>query len=402
MCGIAGIVAWDNRYRVTRETLTNMSARIAHRGPDGEGLWINHEQEISPDRPQCGLVHRRLAILDPDPRSNQPFTDGRHWLVFNGEIYNFRDLRDELTSIDRNYEWRTTGDTEVLLRSYAIWRDKCVEHFNGMFAFAIWDEQERTLFLARDRMGQKPLYFSAESYSQRRARGAACRAEIGGFFAFGSELGTLRALAFAELKPRLESIGHYLKWGYTDWTVYGMSFTVGPAGRLSLPLPEPLPEDGRSFNPNPITCVISDNEARRLTRELVTKAVHRQLVSDVPLGCFLSGGIDSSVIATCARAEGPLETFSIAFDDPQYDESPYADAVAKHLGTTHHVFHVRPQAIEDLPKLAEVFGEPFADSSALPTHYLARETRKFVKVALSGDGGDENCSAATTATERCV
>ena len=158
MCGFAGVVAWDDRYRVSRETLGRMSAAIAHRGPDGEGYHINHEAEVTPDRPQVALAFRRLAILDPDPRSNQPFTDGRHWLVFNGKIYNFRELREELKRLDPSYEWRTSGDTEVLLRSYAVWGEKCVERLNGMFAFAIWDEPGQTLFLARDRMGQKPLY----------------------------------------------------------------------------------------------------------------------------------------------------------------------------------------------------------------------------------------------------
>jgi asparagine synthase (glutamine-hydrolysing) len=160
MCGFAGVVVWDDRYRVSPETLRKMSARIAHRGPDGEGYYINHQDEVTPDRPQVALAFRRLAILDPDPRSNQPFTDGRHWLVFNGEIYNFRELRAELSRLRPDYQWRTTGDTEVLLAAYAQWGEECVEHLNGMFAFAVWDEREKTLFLARDRMGQKPLYSS--------------------------------------------------------------------------------------------------------------------------------------------------------------------------------------------------------------------------------------------------
>ena len=159
MCGFAGIVAWDDRYRVDRETLANMSARVAHRGPDGEGLYLNHEQEATPDRPQVGLVHRRLAVIDPDPRADQPFTDGRgRWVVYNGEIYNYRELRAGLKQLRPDYEWRTDCDTEVLLVAYDAWGEKCVEHFNGMFAFAVWDEVKGELYLARDRMGQKPLY----------------------------------------------------------------------------------------------------------------------------------------------------------------------------------------------------------------------------------------------------
>src|SRR3954454_10704588 len=159
MCGIAGVVIWDERYRITRATLDAMSQRIAHRGPDGAGYFLTREHEpITPDTPQVGFAFRRLAILDPDPRSMQPFTIGHQTLVFNGEIYNFRELRAELSKLRPEYQWRTTGDTEVLLMSYAVWGEHCLEHLNGMFAFAVWDEREKTLFLARDRMGQKPLY----------------------------------------------------------------------------------------------------------------------------------------------------------------------------------------------------------------------------------------------------
>src|SRR5438105_9013774 len=159
MCGFAGIVAWEDRHRFDRPVLERMSARIAHRGPDGQGLWINHEGEVNAGRPQVGLAHRRLAIIDLDERANQPFTDGRgHWLVFNGEIYNYRELRRELEGVLPDYRWRTQSDTEVLLASYVAWGEKCVEKLNGMFAFAVWDEGKQELFLARDRMGQKPLY----------------------------------------------------------------------------------------------------------------------------------------------------------------------------------------------------------------------------------------------------
>src|ERR1019366_2013908 len=203
MCGFAGVVTWDDRYRVSPETLAKMSAAIAHRGPDGEGYYINHEQEVTADRPQVALAFRRLAILDPDARSNQPFTDGRHWLVFNGEIYNFRELRKELTTLRPDYQWRTTGDTEVLLCAYAVWGEKCVEHLNGMFAFVIWDEQEKSLFLARDRMGQKPLYV-AMPYCAKAIPTVA----------FASEIGSIRELSWikADLEPK--AIGEYLRWGY--------------------------------------------------------------------------------------------------------------------------------------------------------------------------------------------
>jgi asparagine synthase (glutamine-hydrolysing) len=369
MCGFAGVVAWDDRYRVSRETLGRMSASIAHRGPDGEGYHINREGEVTAERPQVALAFRRLAILDPDPRSNQPFTDGKHWLVFNGEIYNFRELRKELETADPAYGWRTSGDTEVLLRSYAVWGEKCVDRLNGMFAFALWDEAKKTLFLARDRMGQKPLYVAAKD----------------GAIAFASEVPALRPLTWIDWTPWEEALPRYLRYGYTD-RFYNGCFQHPPGFTRT----EPVGGAGyqrRYFHPEMPSP--DDRPRGKDARSLVSDAVARQLVSDVPLGVFLSGGVDSSVIACAARQHGPVQTFSIGFGDPRYDESKYAEEVAKHLGTQHHVFHVRPDAAADLPKLAAVFGEPFADSSALPTHYLARETRRHVKVALSGDGGDE-------------
>jgi asparagine synthase (glutamine-hydrolysing) len=398
MCGFAGVVAWDDRYRVSRETLGRMSAAIAHRGPDGEGYHINHEGEATPERPQVALAFRRLAILDPDPRSNQPFTDGRHWLVFNGEIYNFRELREELKSLDPSYEWRTSGDTEVLLRSYAMWGEKCVDRLNGMFAFAVWDEQAGQLFLARDRMGQKPLYVACID-----AAGEPCwpgdatpekeSSSSPVAIAFGSELPSL--IAMGRLDRTIDEAGlfDYLHFGYVTQTktIYRAIGQVLPASyvlmRAGSATETPYwKQQDASTLADPVT-------APAEIRRRVLEAVRRQLVSDVPLGCFVSGGVDSSVIvAAMTRAcvgAGEVQTFSIGFDDPRYDEREFARRVAEHLGTRHHAFVVRPDAAADLPHLAAVFGQPFGDSSALPTHYLARETRRHVKVALSGDGGDE-------------
>jgi asparagine synthase (glutamine-hydrolysing) len=300
-------------------------------------------------------------------------------MVFNGEIYNFRELRRELEGLRPGYAWRTTGDTEVLLVAYDVWREKAVERLNGMFAVAIWDEGEGSLYLARDRMGQKPLYVAVAP-----GRGA---------IAFASELGAFRALPWMSREIGEAALADYLKWGYLTAP---MSIYVGAAQ---------LPPGAFATSDDPTTYVtyfdanggngakISDAEAVTRTRDLVVQAVIRQLVSDVPLGCFLSGGIDSSVVtAAMARAAGDprqVHTFSIGFEDARYDETRYSEAVARHLGTTHRSFVVRPDAAADLPKLAAVYGEPFGDSSALPTHYLSRETRRHVKVALSGDGGDE-------------
>jgi len=374
MCGIAGVVAWDEQHRVTREQLRRMSDALAHRGPDGEGHFLNYEQQpIARDNAQCGFAFRRLAIIDPDPRSNQPFTIGRLTLVFNGEIYNYRDLRSEISNLRPDYRWRTQGDAEVLLMSYALWRERCVDHLDGMYALAVWDDEAKSLYLARDRMGQKPLYV---------ARGE-------GAVAFASELAPLRALGWSRPEVSDEEVAHYLAYGYARRSIYAGVSQVRPGAWTRIDRTGCQSEPYFDANaPAPAPAPTSADPVAA-TRRLVEQAVTRQLVSDVPLGVLLSGGIDSSVVTACARRAGLVRTFSIRFDDPRYDEGRYAAAVAKHLGTEHHEFHVRPQAAEDLPKLAAVFGEPFADSSAIPTHYLARETRAHVKVALGGDGGDE-------------
>jgi asparagine synthase (glutamine-hydrolysing) len=394
MCGIAGVVAWDEKYRITRDTLTKMSAAIAHRGPDGEGFHLTRENEpITPDTPQVGLAFRRLAVLDPDPRSNQPFHIGPLSMVFNGEIYNFRDLKSEISNLRPAYQWRTTGDTEVLLMAYELWREKCVEKLNGMFAIAIWDEQKKELFLARDRMGQKPLYVAVLPSSEVRSTNEFDTLELGGepsAIAFGSEVSTLTLHDWVDRTIDDRGLLEYLRWGCVPnpLSIYNGVFQLAPSGFVQVTTAKRRPSFGTYFDRNQHHNP-QQTDDRQTAHQYVLQAVHRQLVSDVPLGCFLSGGIDSSVVAACARSFGEVQTFSIGFDDRRYDESSYAEAVASHLQTRHRRFMVRPDAVEDLPKLARVFGEPFGDSSALPTHYLSRETRNHVTVALSGDGGDE-------------
>lgn len=388
------MVVWDDRFRVDRETLHQLSARVAHRGPDGDGTFLNHSNQVTADSPQVGLVHRRLAILDLDPRANQPMSDAAgRTLVFNGEIYNFRALRAELTSLNPNYAWRTDGDTEVVLAAYDAWGAQSVRRFEGMFAIALWDAPQRTLFLARDRMGQKPLYVASprgQDSNQPNTFGA---------IAFASEVQALFPLGWTRQGIDSAGLVEYLAWGHTSFaqSIYrGItqltpgSMVLAVDGKMSPDLPY-WPEtdfpDGRTSGK------LSDADAIAKTRELLRGAVRRQLVSDVPVGCFLSGGIDSSIVAAAMQGSAPagqkVLSFSIGFDDPRYDESEFAAGVAAHLGTKHHSFTVRPDAAHDLPKIAQAFGEPFGDSSALPTYYLARETRQHVKVALSGDGGDE-------------
>jgi asparagine synthase (glutamine-hydrolysing) len=382
MCGIAGVIAWDERYRVTRETLSRMSARIAHRGPDGEGFYLNHERKVTQATPQCGFAFRRLAVLDPDPRAMQPFTIGDKTIVFNGEIYNFRDLRAELTNLRPDYPWRTTGDTEVLLLAYDVWGEKCLERLNGMFAFAVWDERDKSLFLARDRMGQKPLFWAVTPGSSQGWTGTA--------FAFASELPALLEVPWVERQFSDSQLRVYLELGYITG-----SGTIYQGARKLPPGHCHVVSAGKCyfqsyFDANDVEGGARPADAVATTRALVRQAVQRQLVADVPLGCFLSGGVDSSVVAASMKAAGQaVHTFSIGFTDARYDEREYAAAVAQHLGTVHRSFRAEPDAADDLPRLAAVFGEPFGDSSALPTHYLSRETRRHVTVALSGDGGDE-------------
>lgn len=383
MCGIAGVIAWQEKFRTSPDVLLRMQAAIAHRGPDGKAVYINDDQSPLPHRPQCAMAFCRLAVLDPDPRAMQPFQiysevdKIRLSMVFNGEIYNFRELKRELSSLRPDYFWRTTSDTEVLLVAYDCWRENCVDKLDGMFAFAIWDHVSQSLFMARDRMGQKPLYIAIADGSPGTA------------VAFASELSALTELPWLDRSIDRSALADYLSWGYIggEHSIYAGTAKLPPATWRKFTASDST--SGRYFDANQSGATSKDPV--QTTRALLIDAVGRQLVSDVPLGCFLSGGIDSSIIAAAMKQASPdaVHTFSIAFEDARYDESAYAAEVAAHLGTHHHTFQVHADAAADLPRLAQVYGEPFADSSALPTHYLSRETRQFVKVALSGDGGDE-------------
>lgn len=374
MCGIAGVISRAGRFTPDEHTLRRMSARIAHRGPDGEGRLA-----VRTATGDARLLHRRLAVLDLGLRSNQPFSAtyaGRTaHLVFNGEIYNFRELRRTLEPLLPGFHWHTTGDTEVLLAAYLAWGVDCVRHLLGMFAFAVVDETAGSLLLARDRMGQKPLYYAPSPDHDA--------------LAFASELPALTPLTWVDATLDEDALRHYLAFGYTP-----LSGSICRGIRKLPPghtLTWPPPAKPQTYW-TPESCPPADPQPD--TRALIQQAVASQLVSDVPLGCFLSGGIDSSIVALCAqsalRGSGQrLRTFTVAFDDPRYDESPFAAEVARHLGTDHTPLQVPPPDPADLQTLAEAYGEPFADSSALPTLALCREARKHVTVALAGDGGDE-------------
>jgi asparagine synthase (glutamine-hydrolysing) len=377
VCGIAGILWTRPDDRLGRDLLARMATRLAHRGPDAQGVWLNG---VEPSRtsPACAMAFRRLAILDTDARASQPMLshDGRHVLVFNGEIYNFRDLRAQIDAV-RPHAWRTTGDSEVLLEAFARWGIDCLSKLNGMYAFAVWDTHTQTLTLARDRMGQKPLFVLPGPHG----------------VAFASEIAALRDVPWfsGEIGTRL---GDYLAYGYVadPDTIYADVFQVEPSSWWRYKPAKSTEEPdatGRYFNPAHPALEVEPDTSPASIRSHIERAVERQMISDVPLGVFLSGGIDSSVVALCARKLGPVRTFTIGFDDPRYDESPFAREVASHLGTQHHEARATIDLARDLVRLVESFGQPFADSSALPTHLLARETRRHVTVALSGDGGDE-------------
>lgn len=375
MCGFAGLVAWTDDISIHRTLLARMSEAIAHRGPDGEDFYFNSVQIASVETPKVAMAFRRLAVIDPDPRAMQPMStaDGRYTLVFNGEIYNYLALRDRLTYIHPDFPWCTTGDSEVLLQALIEWGPAALDQLNGMYAFAFWDAKERTLLLARDRMGQKPLYVGQH-------RGA---------IVFASEVSAIECVPGFARRIDLDVVRTYLTTGSCNGRFVDHVRMVPPGCHWTFRIGEAQPVEKSYFDPNASRETFDDNEARGRTGLLIRQAVQRQLVSDVPLGVFLSGGIDSSIIALCAREQGRVQTFSIGFAEPEYDESRYAAEVAKHIDSDHTEFHVVPQMVRDLPRIAATWAEPFADSSAIPTFYLCRETRKRVTVALSGDGGDE-------------
>src|SRR5439155_9516828 len=278
---------------------------------DGEGVYLSDASSSL----AVALAHRRLAIIDPDPRANQPFCDDRgRQLIYNGEIYNFRELRRELEQARPDYHWRTNCDTEVLLLAYEVWGENCCEKFDGMFAFAIFDPADNSAFLARDRMGQKPLYLAFAASQQNRI----------GAIAFASELAALREIDWVDTSVDFAALGHYFRWGYipSPLTIYRGCEKLPPARWMRVGAGGVEVE--QYFDPNARPAQPPDARGETI-RSLVTDAVRRQLVSDVPLGCFLSGGIDSSIIAAAMKASvargQPVLTFSIGFDDPRYDET---------------------------------------------------------------------------------
>lgn len=383
MCGLTGFFAGSVflSKKNTIDTLTAMNKSIAHRGPDSQGIWIDVEDKVA-------FGHRRLSIQDLSEAGHQPMLsdDNRYIIVFNGEIYNHLDIRSQIESKLFFTEWKGHSDTETLLKAIEVfgWEDT-LKKLIGMFAIALWDTQTKKLYLARDRFGEKPLYYGFQ----------------GDTFLFGSELKPLTLHPSFEKKLNNGAIGLFLKHGYipSPYSIWNNIYKLPAAHYLVI--------DENALKPK-LTCYwslkdivqnadsnkfeISDLDAVENLETLLTNSIKRQMISDVPLGALLSGGVDSSLVAAIMQniSKTPIKTFSIGFEDPNFDESKYAEAVANHLGTEHTTLIMKPNDLLDLvPNIAKIYDEPFADNSQLPMTIVSRLAKQHVTVALSGDAGDE-------------
>ncbi len=382
MCGVAGFLFTHQETDDPRDIVLRMAESLRHRGPDDGGSWVDEKAGVA-------LGHRRLSVIDLSADGRQPMiSHGRRYVLsYNGEIYNFLELRDELTR--EGVRFMGGSDTEVLLAAVETWGlEAAIERYVGMFAFALWDRSEKTLHLARDRMGEKPLYYGWCEKS----------------FLFGSELKSLRAHPDWEGEISADALALYMKLGCVPgpYSIYRGIHKLPPASILSLrasDAPGHLPNPCAFWSAqNAVRCAsadrraLSDDEGLDQLEEMLKRSVRQMLRSDAPLGAFLSGGVDSSTVAALMKAESgvPVRTFSIGFHEKGYDETHHARQVARHLQTDHTELYAGPrEALEVIPRLPRLYDEPFADPSQIPTHLLCALTRDHVKVALSGDGGDE-------------
>ena len=373
MCGIGGFFTFQgHQQQGARQRLQQMTDALVHRGPDAEGFWLDNHM---------ALGHRRLSIIDLS-QGRQPMStqDDRFHIIFNGEIYNYHEIRREL--LDAGVETRTNSDTEALLLAYQQWGSGCLARLNGMFAFAIWDSEQQGLFLARDRVGKKPLYY--------------CYTESG--LAFASELKALLSAGLIPGKIDYEALDCYFSFGYipAPMTIFRGVKKLEAAHFLEVSAKGMVKDRYWSLSFN-TSVPMDEQEADAEFERLLDQAVSCRLMSEVPLGAFLSGGLDSTlVVSSMARAlSQPVLTNSIGFGERDQNELPLAKEVARYLKTDHSEFVVQPQIREVLEKISTIFDEPFADSSAVPTWYVCQMARKNVTVALSGDGGDENFGGYT-------
>jgi asparagine synthase (glutamine-hydrolysing) len=381
MCGLAGMIDW--RAQTSADALRAigeaMNGALSHRGPDSGDVWSEAESGAT-------LAHRRLAIIDLSPGGAQPMLsgDGRYVIMLNGEIYNYRDIRRELEAAGQHL--RSESDTEVLLAACALWGVQAAcERSIGMFAFALWDRTTRTLWLARDRLGKKPLYYAA---SPERVL-------------FASQLKAFRHAPGWSPSVDQDAVVEYLRLGYVAQprSIYREAAKLPPGHILTLRAGQP-PQLTCFWDPRAMArtamseadAALDEAEAAERLDALLRDAVRLRMIADVPLGAFLSGGIDSSTVAALMQAQStrPVKTFSIGFHEMGYDEAPHAQRVAAHLGTEHTEFYVEPKhALDVIPRLPDWYDEPFSDASQIPTYLVSEMTRRHVTVALSGDGGDE-------------
>lgn len=386
MCGLAGFLGYGRlNAEDARCVATRMAQAIVHRGPNDEGVWIDAVAGIA-------LAHRRLSILDLSSSGHQPMvsSNGRYIIAFNGEIYNHMALRSEMNDALLNQSWRGRSDTETLLAGFEAWGiEATLQRCIGMFAMAIWDRQQQMLMLARDRMGEKPLYYGWQGQGEHAS------------FLFASELKAIKAHPRFKNSIDRGSLALFLRHNYVPapYSIYENIQKLEPGCLLQISLKQTNPQITRYWSTlqvaiegvrNPyIGSVLAATDALEV---LLKSAVKQQMMADVPLGAFLSGGIDSSTVVALMQAQSahPVKTFTIGFNEQQYNEAAHAKAVAKHLGTDHTELYVTPQqALNVIPQLPNFYCEPFADSSQIPTYLVAQLARQQVFVSLSGDAGDE-------------
>jgi len=373
MCGIAGII-YKAKKDIKKEIMEKMIAEMHHRGPDDKGIYIG--EGIS-GKTNAILGHCRLSIIDLSPLGKQPMSneDGQIWITYNGEIYNFQELRDELKR--NGHRFRSRTDTEVIIHGYEEWGVNVIKRLRGMFAFGIWDSKKEEVLIARDRIGQKPLFYFSNN----------------NIIAFASSLYSLLMVPEVEKEIDPIAIHHFLTFQYipSPFTIFKKVKKLSP-GHYHI-WKNGFKESKKYWKINfKYKTKESIYEIKAHIRETLINSVKMRLISDVPLGAFLSGGIDSSIIVgiMAELSSEPVKTFSIDFEEQAFSEIKYARMIANRFNTEHHEFTVKPKALEILPKLIRQYGEPFGDSSAIPTYYVSKVTSNHVKVTLTGDAGDEN------------
>ena len=371
MCGIAGKAYFNKNKEIHLSELKNMAQTIAHRGPDDQGTYISKDGTV-------GFAHVRLSIIDVSKKGHQPMTyQGRYTVTFNGEIYNFQEEKRKLESL--GYEFKSNSDTEVLLALYSKYKKGCLNHLRGMFAFAIYDEVEKTIFLARDRMGVKPLKYVLNDQG----------------IVFASELKAI--LTNLDRTPQIDTVAiqKYLLYGYVPSPLTGFAGIkkLEPGTYMFINLGRKTIEKKRYWQPRfKEKLDLSEREWCQKILENLEESTKMRMISDVPIGAFLSGGVDSSgvVSAMAGLSSKPVKTFSVVFDDPKYSEKRYADNIVKRYKTDHHEILAKPSSVSTLPEIAHQYEEPFSDNSSLVSFMVSKETSKNVKVVLNGDGADES------------